>query len=123
MGHLFATKLAQRCRSSKFFTIWRSGIFLAAQPKWLTTRGVGRWSLDNRKCDCARLALKGIRQNNGAAFFAAELGWLMIRRAGPQESGHQEKRKRPLSSDKRRMKKEWPLRNLHSAGAILCTAL
>ncbi|WP_281863198.1 hypothetical protein [Planomicrobium okeanokoites] len=39
--------------SDKRKTIWRSGVFPAAQPKWLTTRGVGRWSLDNRKAETA----------------------------------------------------------------------
>ncbi|RLQ91202.1 hypothetical protein D9754_05600 [Planomicrobium sp. Y74] len=39
--------------SDKRKTIWRSGVFSAAQPKRLTTRGVGRWSLDKfsfKKC-------------------------------------------------------------------------
>ncbi|RLQ93008.1 hypothetical protein D9754_03030 [Planomicrobium sp. Y74] len=51
---------------------------------------VGVWT---EKSDNARLALTGIRQTNEVAL-AAQLGWLMTRRAGPLESG-QRKAKTP----------------------------
>ncbi|PKH11569.1 hypothetical protein CXF70_03785 [Planomicrobium sp. MB-3u-38] len=73
--------------SDKRKTIWRSGVFSAAQPKWLTTRGVGRWSLDNKKSDGTRLALTSIRRICVVAL-ATQLIWLMTRRAGSPESGH-----------------------------------
>src|SRR5690606_3761134 len=52
--------------SERHKTNWRSGIFSAAQPEWLMTRGAGRWSLDTKKS--ASVNFK--KQKNEAIRFA-----------------------------------------------------
>src|SRR5690606_10663012 len=87
-------KRKRLCSSDRGKTVWRSGVFTAAQPEWLTSRRAGRWSLDNkekRKRLCSSDRGKTVWQSG--VFTAAQPEWLTSRRAGRWSLDNKEKRK------------------------------